>query len=223
MYSSMVAVSDSVMDTLHSYPKSYSRLVKRIYNGIPLAPPAAKDIRSIWAIPSNKPLLVSVGRLSLQKNHGTLLKALACVPEAHLVIVGDGELAADLKEQSRSLGLSARVRFTGEIPAEDVSACLQAADLFVFPSRWESMGLAVLEAMQAGLPVVASDIPAMREVLGDSALLVPPEDAGALALAILRVLQDSEMASRLRSRVMQRVKLFSAETMISQYVQLLAP
>lgn len=222
MYSSMVAVSDAVMDTLHSYPENYSRLVKRIYNGVPLVQPSSKNFRARWGIPTDKPLVVSVGRLSIQKNQDTLLKALALVPEAHLAIVGDGECALALREQTRVLGLTERVHFTGEIPSEAVAACLQSADLFVFPSRWESMGLAVLEAMQAGLPVVASDIPAMHEVLGDAALLVPAEDARALAQAILRVLQDNELASILRARVAQRVKLFSAETMLSEYEQLLA-
>lgn len=222
MYSKMVAVSDAVKDTVRFYPNSYSRLVKRIYNGVPAMPSAAKDFRSTWRIPADKPLLASVGRLSIQKNQDTLLEALAMVPEAHLAIVGDGERAAVLKKQSFSLGLGERVHFTGEISAEHVSACLHAADLFVFPSRWESMGLAVLEAMQAGLPVVASDIPAMREVLGDSALLVEAEDATAMAQAILQVLQDGELASELRSRVLQRVKLFSSELMISEYAHLLA-
>ena len=222
LYSSMVAVSASVVKTMHSYPKSYSRLVKRIYNGVPIVPPAPKDIRSTWSIPANKPLLVSVGRLSIQKNQDTLLNALIRVPDAHLALIGDGDQASALKAQARSLGLSDRVHFAGEIPSEDVSAFLQAADIFVFPSRWESMGLAVLEAMQAGLPIVASDIPAMREVLGDSGLLVPLEDAAALAQAILRVLQDPELSSRLRLSGAHRTKLFSAETMVSEYQQLLA-
>ena len=222
LYTSMIAVSTCVVKTMQSYPKRYSRLVRRIYNGVPVVPPAPRDIRSSWSIPVNKPLLVSVGRLSIQKNQDTLLNALSRVPDAHLALIGDGDRASALKAQSRSLGLSARVHFAGEIPSEDVSAFLQAADIFVFPSRWESMGLAVLEAMQADLPIIASDIPAMREVMGDSALLVPPEDPAALARAILRVLQDPELSSRLRLNGTTRAKLFSAETMVSEYQQLLA-
>ena len=220
-YSHMVVVSDAVLRTLEPYPAGYTRRVTRIYNGVAFSQSTSTDVRAASHIPSNVALLVTVGRLSRQKNHVTLLKALKEVPDAYLAIIGDGELSEDLQRQSESLQISDRVRFTGEIPSEDVSSWMRAADLFVFPSLWESMGIAVLEAMHAGLPVIASDIPAMQEVLGNAGLLVPAENSSALARAITRVLSDPGFASNLRSAGAGRVKLFSVEKMFVQYQKLI--
>ncbi len=222
VYSKIVAVSDAVVATLQSYPRSYARRLTRIHNGISTISPSSQDIRSILGIPASQPLLVNVGRISRQKNQATLLRALLELQGAHLLIIGDGELSQDLHAQATSLGVANRVHFTGEIPAEDVAACLKSADLFVFPSLWESMGLAVLEAMHSGLPVVASDIPALRELLGDAALFVSPTDASALAAAVKRVISDLDLADTLRSQSRRRAAAFSLENMVGSYRKLIA-
>jgi glycosyltransferase involved in cell wall biosynthesis len=221
VYTHMVAVSDAVVKTAESYPKRYRRLLSRIYNGLPRPDAVTSNMRSEAGIPEDVPLLINVGRLSRQKNQIVLMQALTRLPGVHLVIVGAGELAADLRSSVVDLGLENRVHFTGEIPAPDVQSWLKSADAFVFPSLWESMGLAVVEAMAAGLPVIASDISAMQEVLGDSALLTSPQDPAALSEAISRVLNNPGLAKELGTRAQKRAQLFSLESMFAGYQKLI--
>lgn len=221
-YSGVVAVSEAVAATLQSYPRRYLRRLTTVRNG--LAFPQREfgvDVRAQYEIPHSAPLLLNVGRLSPQKNHALLLHALRQVPEAHLAIVGAGELRESLAALARQLKISRRVHFTGEIPGHEVAAFFRSCDAFVFPSLWEGLPMAVIEALHAGAAIVASDIPAMREVLGDTALIVPANDAPALAGAIRRVLNDPELALTLRSSARRRAAGFNAGSMINGYYQLI--
>jgi len=92
--------------------------------------------------------------------------------------------------------------------------------VFVFPSLFEGFGLAAVEALQAGAAIVASDIPATREVVADAAVLVSPGDAAAFAKAIRSILEDAELANGLRLRAKQRAARFSANSMIDGYSRL---
>jgi len=103
------------------------------------------------------------------------------------------------------------VRFLGYVPAEDLVALYNLADLFVFPSLYEGFGLPPLEAMACGLPVVASTAPALREVLDDAALLVHPQDVVALTEAMAAALRDEALRSRLRQAGLRRAAQFSWE------------
>ena len=127
---------------------------------------------------------VCVGRLSWEKGVDRLLDAIARVPELALDIVGDGPLRAALERRAAELGLAARVRFLGW--QDDPAPFLSAAGLAVSPSRSEGLSLSVLEALEAGVPVLATDIPGNREALADGRYgrLVPESvDAFAAALA----------------------------------------
>ena len=134
--------------------------------------------------------LLSVGRLSHYKGHAVLLKAIARVPGAHLVLIGDGEEAGNLRAQASRLGLQDRVTLVGDVGNADLDAAYAAADLFVLPSldRSEAFGLVLLEAMRAGLPIVASDIPGsgVGHVVqnGVTGRLVPSGDVDALVTAL---------------------------------------
>jgi glycosyltransferase involved in cell wall biosynthesis len=179
------------------------------------------DTRARWEIPNDKPLLLTVGRLSRQKNHALLLRALRDIPEAHLAIVGDGELRDDLAALAAALRVDDRVHFTREIAPDAVAGLLQECNVFVFPSLWEGLPMAAIEALQAGAPIVASDIPANREVLADAAVVVPADDASALADAVRLVLEDPVLANSLRGRAKQRAACFTASSMIDRYLQLI--
>jgi glycosyltransferase involved in cell wall biosynthesis len=161
--------------------------------------------------------LINVGRLAHQKNHRCLLDALPLLPEAHVVLVGHGELINILREHAQALQVADRVHFIGEVSSKDVTLLLHAADVFVFPSWYEGMGLAAIEAMSHGLPMVVSNIPVMHEVLGDVAMFVSPDKPGELAGAIRRVLQDAELASLMRQRGKERAFAFSVERMVLSY------
>jgi glycosyltransferase involved in cell wall biosynthesis len=141
---------------------------------------------------------VYVGRLLRGKGLETLIEALAGpeVPaELELVLVGSGEgqaldATADLRALAERLGLRARVRFAGR--SDRVEDYLRAADLFVFPSLFEALGIALVEAAACGLPAVASRTGGIVDVVEDgrSGLLVPPGDAPALGAALARLARD---------------------------------
>lgn len=166
-------------------------------------------------------MLLNVARLAQQKNQSILFEALLHLPQAHLILVGEGELRASLQKKVAELRLDKKVHFLGELQSQDVSALLCISDVFVFPSLFESMGIAVVEAMVSGLPVVASDIPAMREVLGDAGILVPLDSGEEIAKAVQKVLDSSELASRIRERSLERARVFSVQKMVDSYEKLL--
>jgi glycosyltransferase involved in cell wall biosynthesis len=138
-------------------------------------------------------LVVAVARLSEQKGLDVLLRALPEVEHVDLAVAGDGPDRAALAELAASLGVDARVRFLGR--RADVAALLAAADAFVLPSRREGQPLALLEAMAAGRPIVATAVPGVDELVEDgaTALLVPPDDPAALAGALCRLRDDPSL------------------------------
>ena len=133
----------------------------------------------------SRPLAVAVGRLSRQKGMDVLLAAWPeierRVPDAQLVVIGSGPEEDELRRRAGS------ARLLGA--RDDVPSWLAAADVLVVPSRWEGLAYVVLEAMAAGRSVVATDVAGMREALGDTGVLVPPEDPAALAVAVAGALK----------------------------------
>lgn len=165
------------------------------------SPERRRAARAMLEIPEDAELLVSAGRQEFQKGHENLLHAMPEIlrrrPRVILLHAGrDGQTTRRLREIHEMHGLGDRVRFLGH--RDDVAEILAAADLFVFPSISEGLGGAVIEAMALGLPVVASDIPALREVVEDgrTGTLVEPQNPDALAFAIAGLLNEP---SRMRS------------------------
>ncbi len=163
--------------------------------------PNAVDVRGAPRARStrSRPLLVAVGRLRPPKDFETLLQALALLPADafEAAIVGDGPQRAELEALRTQLGLQDRVRLEGE--RRDVPAVLADADAFVLSSRSEGLPVSVLEAMAAGLPVVASAVGGVGELVvdGDTGLLVRPADAEAMAAALATVVADPTLRRRL--------------------------
>lgn len=153
--------------------------------------------RGLFDTPESVPLLLTLGRLHVNKAFDVLLDALARVPEAWLWLAGSGPLEGALKQQTAALGIGGRVRFLGW--RADVPALAAAADLIVVPSRHEPLGNVVLEAWAQRRPVVAaaSQGPSWLIRSEESGLLVPVEDAAALAAAIRRVIVEQGLAGRL--------------------------
>ena len=171
-------------------------------------------------------LFGTVGRLVEKKNHKTLLQAFQRVardiPCSALVIVGGGPLESTLKALARSLGLEGRVHFLGV--RGDVPVILRALDVFVFPTIREGLPLSLLEAMASGLPIIASDIGCIREVINDGLAggLVNPSDPHGLAEAMIRYARANsrdraEWGARARRRILEA---FSCGRMAADYERL---
>lgn len=165
-----------------------------------------------------------VGRLVPYKGVDVLLDALALVPNARLVIVGEGPLEGALRAQTLRLGLQDRVGFAGTLNEAGIAARLVAARGLVLPSvdASEAFGLVQLEAMGAGVPVIATDLPTgVPEVgvPGETGLLVPPGDRDALAQALATLQDDQALARRLGEGGRRRFcAIFTREKMISRLI-----
>jgi len=158
------------------------------------------EFRVSIGVPADAPAAGIIARLTEQKAHRVLFEALAQEPalaRLHLVVVGDGELRNDLHSRAESLGIFNRVHFLGA--RRDLGNILAAIDIFAMPSFWEGLPLSMVLAMGAGLPVVASRVAGIPEVVQDrvSGLLVDAGDSAQLALALAGLLQDSALRARL--------------------------
>jgi glycosyltransferase involved in cell wall biosynthesis len=150
------------------------------------------------------PVVACVARLVAFKGIDTLLEAAARVvrdrPDAQFVVLGGGPLEAELRERAERLRLAGRVRFTGfRADDRDVVKLLRLADVFCLPTRREGLGIAFIEAMAMGVPVVGPRMAPVTDVVadGETGLLVTPEDAQAYAGAILRLLDDPDLRARM--------------------------
>lgn len=194
----IIATSQAYLDASRALAPWRSK-VHVVPLGIGPAPAAVAN--QSWPLTSGLRVL-AVGRLSRYKGFDVLLAALAQVPAASVVLVGAGECERALRAQALELGLQDRVRFAGALDDDRLAAAYASADVLVLPSldRGEAFGLVLLEAMRAGLPVVASAIAGSGIGFvvedGASGLLVPPGDAVALALALSR-LHDPSLRKRL--------------------------
>jgi glycosyltransferase involved in cell wall biosynthesis len=163
--------------------------------------------------------IVSVGSLRKAKNYPAALEALDLLPEKKCTyrIIGDGDLRAELEAKVSAMKTS--VCFEGHVT--DVSPFLQEADIFLMTSLWEGFGLAVVEAMNAGLPVIASDITGLREVVGTDgtcALLVPPEEPRAIADALTELIEDVQKRQDMGKAAFWRAALFDKRVMAEKYI-----
>jgi glycosyltransferase involved in cell wall biosynthesis len=206
-------VASRLRDRFHVRPEKIVVIPNAAATGGATVSPAprAELARSVTA-----PIVLTVARLDAQKGIAHLLDAAAAVPHASFAIAGDGPDRAALEERAASLGLGDRVRFLGH--RHDVPALLAASDLFALPSMYEGLPLAVLEAMAAGVPVIATAAGGTGEVVrdGETGTLVPPADPSALAAAITGTLANRERASRLALAARSLVaREYSVKAMVS--------
>jgi glycosyltransferase involved in cell wall biosynthesis len=178
--------------------------IRYVPNGLELAPfvsgPNSRpSLRQALGLEARFTWL-AIGRLDVQKDYPTMLRAMAATstahPETRLLIAGEGPLRADLDALRNQLSLSERVTFLGK--RHDIPALLQAADAYVMSSAWEGLPMVLLEAAASGLPIVATDVGGNREIVQDgvSGLLVPPGDPAALAKAMQQLMAMPEATRR---------------------------
>jgi len=190
-------------------------------------PEQAQSVRKQFEIAPDEKVVLSIGRLSSEKAHLDLVLAFNLLREINpnfrskLIIVGDGPERGRLDETVRSFGLADSVRFAGQI--RNVLPLYDAADVFALPSHSEGSPFVLLEAMAAKVPIVATAVGGVPEMVTDeeSALLSPPGNPHALAAAIARVLGDSQLAKRLTANAYALVtSTFAPETQVRSLIEL---
>lgn len=177
--------------------------------------------RSNLSTPRSARVVLALGRYHENKAFDVLLRAARMLPDVYVWLLGDGPLAADLKEQAVASGIAPRVRFLSW--AADPAGYYAAADLVVCPSRWEPLGNVVLEAWAQRRPIVAAASAGPQHLIDDgrNGLLVPVDDANALADAIHRVLGDSDLADRLAEGGWDSYQAdYSESKVVARYMEL---
>jgi glycosyltransferase involved in cell wall biosynthesis len=197
-------------------------LLATIPNAVPAPPPPADAAatRREFGLRTDQPLVLSVGRLVSQKNHALAISALARIPDTALAILGAGPLGEELRAHATAEGVGDRVVFAGV--RDDAWALMGAANAVVLSSDWEGLPLTALEALAIGAPLVSTEVRGVKGVLENesTALLVPPGDAGALAVAIQRVVNDEALAERIASAGQLLAARFDEKTMTAAYLRL---
>jgi glycosyltransferase involved in cell wall biosynthesis len=225
LYSVNIANSIATRAEFEAYPHSYRRSMILIEHGLdaPLPSSGRIETRARFNLPPDRPVLLNVGRLVAQKNQAVLVRALASVPETHLAIAGGGPDDAALRALAGELSLADRLHILGPVTPDYVADLCAASDLFVFPSVWETFGLAAVEAAMLGLPMVVADLPVLREVLKTEApqpvVFVDPDDVGGWAAAIRAALASAPAVQLPYAREMARK--YSRERMIASYLKIL--
>jgi glycosyltransferase involved in cell wall biosynthesis len=219
-YTQMVACADSVAETFsrkdmvvvvngHDVPKKFSRAEAR----------AALDL------PPDGLVLGQIGRLSFQKNQSFSLELLRGLPEAKLLLLGIGPDQAALRSQINDTSLADRVRIIPAIPHDRIGLVYSAVDLVLFPSRFEGLSLAAIEAIHAGVPSLCTDIASFREMFAVSPLLtakllLPASDHAAWVARIRDILDDQELRNRIAAELARLSPVYSFGVMAEKYLRL---
>jgi len=219
-YTAIACVSEAIAVTLRAWIPGLEQKITVIPNGIDLQKfqQATPMSRASIGIRDNNFILLYVANFVPPKDHGTLLRAVARIPDVDLVLAGDGHLRAQFEGQAESLGISQRVHFLGR--RSDVAELLKMADIYVHAPAYEGFGIAVVEAMAAGKPIVASQVPGLAQVVGEAGVLIPPGDSLALATGIRSLIESPERRSELARVAMQRGGQFSIEKTVDAYIDL---
>jgi len=227
----ILTVADSLRrELVEDYHVGPARKVEVVIPGYPLdhlmslARPSG-DLRTHFNIPAAAPLIGIVGRLVPIKNHALFLRAAQIVhqqrPDARFLIVGDGELRAEVEAQITALGLAECTHITGWIT--DLTEIYGALDALAITSKNEGLPSSVIEALVTGLPIAGTAVGGVRDMLANGlGLLVPPDDTQALATALLRLISDSQVQSKAmlnRSAAFQLYDIHPAAQRLHAYYQ----
>ncbi len=212
--------SQVVLDTFSSKGRLPTERAKVLYYGVKVNRPPGEDERRAFreelGVPEAGVVITNVARFLPQKNYAGLIRVAERVisqdRRAHFVLVGDGPLRPEMEALVKARGLSWNFSFLGI--RSDVERILSCSDIFFFPSLWEGLGLVIMEAMAAGLPVVASDLPVFKETIvdGKTGILWPLKDEAGLASRLLDFVVNPDKRQNMGEAGRERVKTrFSLE------------
>jgi glycosyltransferase involved in cell wall biosynthesis len=226
VYTQMVACSNSVAESFRARSKAYDR-VAVIVNGQnkPKLHPRAQA-RAELGLPADGYILGQIGRLSHQKNQGFSLELMQDLPEALLVLLGIGPDESAVRAQIAAAGIADRVRIIPSIAHDRIGLFYSAMDLVLFPSRYEGLSLAAIEAIHAGVPFLCTDIPSFQELFEASPylaeqLLLPQGDAPVWRAHIRKLLADPALRADVTAALARLSPAYSFDAMAQQYLQLI--
>ncbi|EKX87716.1 glycosyltransferase, group 1 family protein [Alloprevotella sp. oral taxon 473 str. F0040] len=217
-YAEIIGVSQSTTQALLDYLPQLPHCLT-INNGIVVTKfQEAFPANDIIEQYSQYKRLVVAAAFRAQKDHETIIRALHLLPDDyHLLLAGDGNRRKIVEEFGAQEQLSQRVHFLGN--RNDVANVLKAADVIVMSSRYEGLSLSSLEGLASGRPVVASDVPGLREIVGNAGILFPQGDAQALAKTILALEEHPKLRQQTIEKGLQRAHQYDISTMIEAYWQ----
>jgi glycosyltransferase involved in cell wall biosynthesis len=224
-----IAVSDEVKEVMVRVIGPIQDSITVICNGVDIKryqqPVNRVQVRSQLGLDAAARLIAVVGTFGEQKGHRYLVEAMCTIvpqfPDTHVLFVGDGVLRSELQDQVRRLRLDDHVHFLGN--RHDVPQLVAASDLFVLPSIWEGLAMALLEAMASGKPIVATEVSGTVQAMipDKTGILVPPGDTRRLAQAIKLLLSDPARAQAMGAAAKQRVETeFSAQKQANEHLAL---
>jgi len=223
LFNNIIAVSDAVKN--HIIKVNYIKIKKIlvIYNGV--------DVNKFYqfhdglnSIKNNQKIIIgSIGRLTKQKGFEYLIEAVAKLSGRNIecLIAGDGELKTQLQEKVKKFNLENKIKFLGW--QKDIKSFLAKIDIFILPSLWEGFGIAILEAGSAGLPVIASNVDGIKEIIEDNkdGLLIKPADSAELAKKIEYLFGHREFGAELAASLRTKIKNnFTIEKIAAEYEKL---
>lgn len=209
------------------YPANYSSRIRHVPHGFDqkMTLLSKTEARKRLDLPADVRLLGSVARLHPAKRLDAAIRILGSQPNWHLALAGQGPQEQELRLLAAEMNATQRVHFVGEVAPERIGDFLVSLDAFVFPTQAETFGLAAVEAASAGIPVVATDLPVLREVLSykgkPAALLVDASDDQKLADAVSRVLTDNNLREHLVESAKGLSSRYSVVAMIDEYERML--
>jgi len=215
-YERIACISQATAEHLIQWCPGIAEKIAVIPNGIPLETFETAQPATLPDVPCDGTRLVFVGRFEPQKDHATLLRAVTAVPDTHLLLVGDGPLRPHIEHMAQSLGIRDRITFLGW--RGDVAAVLKASDIYVHSTNSDGFGIAACEAMAAGLPVIASNVPGLAELVTGAGILFPPGDDKALAGQLTALIKSPEQRRAMNLAGRQRARQFSIESTVDNCV-----
>ena len=213
-YRKIVSISEGTQSNLKTWinaDKNDKRFVV-INNGVNLD--AFKNVKKEHVYPHT---LIMVARFAPAKDQTTIIKAMTLLDkDVHLILVGDGETIESCKTKALELAVNERVHFVGT--QSDVPSWIGKADVGIQSSHWEGFGLTAVEMMAGGLPVVASDVEGVKQVVEGAGLLFPHGDYKKLAEIVTKLLSDKEFYEQVRNKCIKRSEIYDIKTMVNSYI-----
>jgi glycosyltransferase involved in cell wall biosynthesis len=219
-YSQIACISEATAEELARWCPHVKRKLKVIPNGVPLEMFSKARPADLMGLGDGMIKVVFIGRFEPQKDHATLLRAVALVPSIHLFLLSDGPLRLQAEQLARDLGISTRVSFMGF--REDVPQILKACDVYVQATTFEGFGIAACEAMAAGLPVIANDVVGLAQVVQGAGVLTPVGDHDSLARELNVLAGSAETRRRMSEASRRRARDFSIERTVDGYLEMYA-